>query len=76
MNLNDIKKEIYKQQPKAYFQFIRMGIAYYEAFIKERFNDMGSTINVKFEIPVNDMGNADFFSEMEAKHLIRWIVIE
>ena len=29
---------------------------------------------IKFEIPVIDMGEADFESEMEAKLLNRWIV--
>jgi hypothetical protein len=29
---------------------------------------------VNFEIPINDMGDADFFSQMDSKHLNRWIV--
>lgn len=34
MTLTEIKKEIYKQQPIAYFQFIRLGVAYYYGVIK------------------------------------------
>ena len=26
-----------------------------------------------FEIPIEDMGTADFYNEMEAKHLLRWL---
>jgi len=30
---------------------------------------------VVFEIPVIDMGDADFFQEMDSKYLNRWITI-
>lgn len=91
MTLNEIKKEIYKQQPVAYFQFIRLGVAYYQTTIKgeEIIGDVDYKsrlvyedgrcwhgIRVKFEVPTNDMGSSDFFPTMEGKHLIRWIVEE
>lgn len=90
MTLTEIKKEIYKQQPIAYFQFIRLGVAYYYGVIKgeEAVDAVPQSttvykdgrcwhgIRVKFEIPINDMGNSDFLPTMEAKYLIRWIVEE
>ena len=63
------KKALYKQNPKATFKFIRKGVAYYTTEIRE-----GQTFQIFFEIPVIDMGDADFESTMDAKLLIRWIV--
>lgn len=91
MELNEIKKKLYLQKPTAHFKYIRMEVAYYECIVKgeELDSDIGchcvvhDTVNsktyegiqVNFEIPVNDMGTADFFPTMEAKLLNRWIVI-
>ena len=61
----EIKKALYKQKPKARIKFIRMGTAYYYADLEEK--------RIQFEIPVDDMGDADFLPEMEAKLLQRWI---
>lgn len=66
MTVTEIKKELYKQKPRAFFRFIRKEVAYYYADLEQQ--------RVKFEIPVDDMGDADFGSTMEAKLLIRWIV--
>jgi len=66
MEKNEIKKALYKQKPQASFRFIRQGVAYYYADLEEE--------RINFEIPVPDMGDADFHSTMEAKLLIRWIV--
>ncbi len=66
MEKNEIKKDLYKKNPKATFRFISKGIAYYYTDLeKERIN---------FQIPVSDMGDADLNSSMNAKHLIRWII--
>lgn len=67
MEKNEVKKALYKQNPKATFNFIRKGVAYYTTEINE-------TFQIFFEIPVIDMGDADFESTMDAKLLIRWIV--
>jgi hypothetical protein len=64
-NKNEIKKALYKQKPKARLRFIRKGVAYYYADLEEE--------RVNFEVPVDDMGDADFNVEMEGKLLIRWI---
>jgi|WetSurMetagenome_2_1015567.scaffolds.fasta_scaffold431428_2 hypothetical protein len=71
MELNTIKKLLYTQNPKATFSHIRKGHAYYDAPL----TDSDEIFKfIRFEIPVADMGDADFFSQMQAKHLIRWIV--
>jgi hypothetical protein len=72
MEKNEIKKLLYKQNPKANFLYIRKGNAYYDSTIEDV--DHG-TVFIKFEVPILDMGDADFYSQMEAKYLIRWILI-
>ncbi len=66
MTLTETKKLLYKENPKAQFDYIRQGKAYYHSDTTEGI--------VNFEIPVSDMGSADFFPEMESKFLNRWIV--
>lgn len=66
MELNEIKKALYRQKPTAFFNYIRKGVAYYHTELDGK--------NLWFKIPVNDMGDADFGSTMEAKLLIRWVV--
>lgn len=68
MNKIEIKKALYKEKPEANLRYIRMGVAYYYA-------DLTSE-RVEFEIPVSDMGDADFKPRMDAKLLNRWIVNE
>jgi hypothetical protein len=66
MNITEIKKELYKKKPEASLRYIRKGVAYYYADLE--------TVRVNFEIPVSDMGDADFTPRMDAKLLNRWIV--
>jgi hypothetical protein len=70
MEKNEIKKALYKQNPRAEFKFIRKGVAYYMTIIE---NDH-EPVEIRFEVPVTDMGDADFEYMMDAKFLIRWIV--
>jgi hypothetical protein len=72
MNKNEIKKALYKQKPTAVLSMIRQGVAYYST--KVIAEDSTSLETVNFEVPVNDMGEADFFIEMDGKYLGRWIV--
>lgn len=65
MTLTEIKKELYKQKPDAHLRYIRKGIAYYYSDLNEK--------RVNFEVPVSDMGDADFGPTMEGKLLIRWL---
>ena len=70
MEKNEVKKALYKQNPMAMFNYIKQGVAYYKTIV-----DIGDYEHqITFEIPVNDMGEAKFEQEMEAKFLIRWIV--
>jgi len=75
MTKNEIKKLLYKQNPKANFAYIRKGIVYYKTIVYTEKIDkkISEAFQVLFEIPVVDMGDADFFQEMEGKYLIRWI---
>lgn len=72
MNKTEIKKELYKQKPKAEFTHIRNGVAYYETRLRNE--EAPYSQPVFFEIPVDDMGTADFDKQMDAKLLNRWIV--
>ena len=67
MEKNEIKKALYKHNPIAYFKFIRKGVAYYETML---YNE----IEIRFEIPISDMGDADFHRQMDSKLLNRWIM--
>jgi len=67
MDLNEIKKTLYKEKPFATFSHIRKGSAFYSTKL-----EIGEIIT--FEIPIIDMGDADFFPIMDAKLLIRWIL--
>lgn len=66
MTTTEIKKELYKQKPEAHLRFIRKGVAHYYSDLSE--------LRVNFEIPVSDMGDADFGTTMDGKLLIRWMV--
>lgn len=72
MELNTIKKELYKQKPTATLVQIQNGQASYGATLLFDNIDVG----IRFEVPVDDMGTAIFYNEMDAKLLIRWIVIQ
>lgn len=67
MELNDIKKGLYKNKPTAKMNYIRLNSAYYSTILEGQ--------EIVFKVPTEDMGDADFYSEMDAKLLIRWIVI-
>ncbi len=66
--LNEVKKELYKQNPVAQFKYVYKSHAYYVVEVSER--------QIEFEIPCSDMGESKFMNEMEAKLLIRWIYWE
>lgn len=68
MELNEIKKALYKENPHATLKHIRKGTAYYSSHVPS----LDKVI--QFEIPVEDMGDADFLAHMDSKLLIRWIV--
>ena len=67
MELNDIKKALYKQKPIASLIKIKNGKAHYIATLNDT--------PIHFEIPIIDMGDAEFLIMMDAKLLIRWIIL-
>lgn len=67
MTSNEIKKEFYKQKPIAHFQYINKGSVIYTAIV--------SDIEVKFDIPLTDIGTAEFLPEMDGKMLLRWLMV-
>lgn len=66
MKNNELKKLLYLNKPTAFFLYIRKGHAYYKCTV--------NNIEIMFDILVSDMGDADFFPEMEAQLLSRWVV--
>lgn len=70
METTVIKKELYKQKPIAKLKFIRLGVAYYTAIIL----DEEKEFTVEFQVPVVDMGDTDFYPEMDGKLLNRYII--
>ena len=66
MEINEVKKSLYKQKPAASLMYIRKGTAYYETHLQD-------ATRLMFEVPVDDMGDADFLPQMDAKLLIRWV---
>lgn len=71
MTTNEIKKALYKQKPTAKLLFIRVGVAYYNTLVKD---SEGNENLIQFQVPVKDMGDADYYPEMDAKLLNRYIV--
>lgn len=71
-NNNEIKKYLLKNKPKAQFQYIRKGNAYYKIDVYKD-NGFLAVGQITFEIPMSDMGEADFKAEMDGNLLMRWI---
>ena len=68
MTNTEIKKACYKQAPTAELEMVRGGNLYYTANIK---TDI--LYDVNFIVPISDIGATDFFPQMEAKFLLRWL---
>ncbi len=69
----EIKKRLYKEKPEARFSHIKMGTAYYYCTLRNFDDKIPTNETLIFEIPVSDMGDAQFESRMEAQLLIRWL---
>lgn len=74
MEKNEIKKELYKQKPTAKLLAIKNGVVSYDAVIRITEKPIIESKTVFFEVPVSDMGDAEFTPKMEAKLLIRWLI--
>lgn len=66
MNLNDIKKKLYKEEPDAILMYVDGSGARYNTVFDDG-------VVVFFQVPANEMGTTSFYPVMEAKYLIRWI---
>lgn len=66
METNDIKKALYKEKPKANLEGVTQHNIIYTTKLKN------GTI-ILFDIPISDLGNTVFLSEMDAKLLVKWI---
>lgn len=67
MELNEIKKALYRENPKAEFEYIIKGVMVYTTYIGEKAQ------RIVFAVPVSDIGDAAFAAQMDAKHLIRYL---
>jgi hypothetical protein len=65
MELNEIKKLLYKENPVAKFMFLTKDAICYTAGHEDSV--------IVFTIPQSDVDNGIFKVEMDSKHLIRWI---
>ena len=66
------KKILYKQNPQAYLSYIRKGHAIYISQLE--IENGTKTLTITYNVPVSDMGEADFLATMRGKKLIRWII--
>lgn len=71
MELNEIKKALYKEKPVAIFEKLCKGIMTYRSTIKKSEDE---DVDVYFVIPVSDIGDASFERFMDAKLLIRYLI--
>ena len=75
MNKTEIKKALYKQKPIAEFNCIIGTTLYYKTKVRSD-DKIPTTFNVDFAIPVEEIGDAVFYKEMDGKLLNRYIVVE
>lgn len=66
MEKNDIKKTLYRKNPTAYFSSVSKTGAMYYVNIEEEC--------IWFNVPLDDLGDATFFADMQAKLLIRYLL--
>lgn len=67
MTQNEIKKALYKENPPAVLKEVLKGHLYYSTIL-------GDGEVIRFLIPIDDLGDASFYCQMEAKYLIRYIL--
>ena len=77
-NKDYIKKELYKQKPTAYLDYVVDGKVIYYTDIKSTDFERFPTTIVRsyFEVPITDIGNTRFGKEEPAQQLIRWLMIQ
>ena len=78
LNINDIKKALYKQKPIAEFNCVVGKTIYYKTkiYTTKRDDAIPVTFNIDFAIPIDEIGDTVFYKEMDGKLLNRYIVIK
>ena len=79
MELNEIKKTIYKEKPSAEIIHVKKdGILYDCQIDGDQTNEAGRLLymRVYFLVPLTDLGEAPFLRYMPAQLLIRYIIDE
>lgn len=66
MDQTEIKKALYKEDPKADLLVVTCNFIQYESELKN-----GEIL--RFIVPLVDIGYGRFYKEMSAKHLIRYL---
>ena len=75
MELNEIKKALYKQNPDATLTVVTKDGIRYESYVVEHTENQASKHTyLYFNVPLSDIGDATFEDEMPAKLLIRYII--
>ncbi len=72
MELNEIKKILYKEKPLAIFEKATRDTLMYRSTVKK---NQDEDMDLYFVIPISDIGDAVFERFMEAQFLIRYIAI-
>ena len=70
----EIKKALYKQKPIAKFHCIIGTTLYYKTTVRDDSQQFPPSYTVDFAIPVDEIGDAVFYNEMDGKLLGRYIV--
>jgi len=70
-DLNEVKKQLYKQKPVAVKTAHKDGKHYH--YVCQLVLDNQNCI-IEFKVPISDMGTANFDNTMSSQLLIRWIV--
>jgi hypothetical protein len=77
MELNEIKKRLYKSKPKASFvKATKSGLMYVVSLSGSEDGTMGAWINVYFLIPLLEIGEATFEPLVESQLLIRYMIVD
>lgn len=79
MELNEIKKLLYREKPKARFERVdKDGVHYSLGLVFEHIEvpELKRAIPVFFLVPLSDIGDAQFLYEIPAQLLIRYIVTD
>ncbi len=71
MDKNEVKKFLYKENPKAVLKHNEGSHLYYETKIKD---GVWAYHKIPLDETVNDEGESIFEDTMDAKYLIRWLV--